>query len=97
MSQTTPDLVAPVQITLDADTRELLAAHVDSGRFPSFEAAIAALVSDNALNEAEFDTADLSWAKSYVDEGLADLAAGRVRPASAVHAALRHRFGSSEG
>jgi predicted transcriptional regulator len=86
-----------MQITLDSEVCDLLAAQVDSGRFPSIETAIAALVRDDAVGDVALDAADLSWAKPLVEEGLADLVAGRFRPATEVHAALRQRFRASEG
>jgi predicted transcriptional regulator len=86
-----------MQITLDAEVRDLLAAQVDAGRFPSIEKAIAALVRDDAVGDVALDAADLRWAKPLLEEGLADLAAGRHPPAAEVHAAIRQRFRASEG
>jgi predicted transcriptional regulator len=83
-----------MQIELDAKVYRLLAEQVGAGRFPSVEAAIAALAEDDALRAADLEAADLSWAKPYIEQGLRDVAEGRMRPAAAVHAALSERFRS---
>jgi hypothetical protein len=86
------DMESGMQNDLDSDVYQLLARQVGVGRFPSVEAAIAALARDDALREAELDAVDLSWAKPYVDAGLKDVTEGRTRPAAAIHAALSARF-----
>ena len=80
-----------MNIRLKPDTEEWLKAQVAEGRFESVEDAIEALVIDDRLH-ATLNEEDLSWAKPYIDEGLADLEAGRVYPAEQVHAELRARF-----
>jgi predicted transcriptional regulator len=80
-----------MNIRLKPDTEEWLKAQVAEGRFESIEDAVESLVMDDRL-EAKLADEDLSWAKPYIDEGLADLEAGRVYPAEQVHAELRARF-----
>ena len=80
-----------MNIRLKPDTEEWLKTQVAEGRFESIEDAVEALVLDDRL-QAKLNDEDLSWAKPYIDEGLADLEAGRVRPAEEVFAELRAKF-----
>jgi predicted transcriptional regulator len=76
-----------MDIRLKPDTEEWLKAQVAEGRFGSVDEAVEALVAD-----ARLDAMDLSWAKPYIDEGLAAIEAGDVIPAEQVHAELRAKF-----
>jgi predicted transcriptional regulator len=85
-----------MNIRLKPDTEEWLKAQVAEGRFSSVEDAVEALVADDRA-QAELDATDLSWAKPYIDEGLADIEAGRTVPAEQVYAKLRAKFSGSRG
>jgi predicted transcriptional regulator len=52
---------------------------------------------EGRLNQEALDHADFSWAKPYIDEGMADLEAGRVYPAEQVHAEIRAMFVRPKG
>ncbi len=86
-----------MNIRLKPDTEEWLKAQVAEGRFESIEQAVELLLEDSRLNQEILDKTDLSLAKPYIDEGLADLEAGRVVPAEEVFAELRKRFVRSGG
>jgi antitoxin ParD1/3/4 len=65
-----------MSITLTAEQQALLEACVARGEFPSIEDAARQLI-DERLNECAVEEKDdLSWAKPYVDEALAELARG---------------------
>jgi predicted transcriptional regulator len=81
-----------MNIRLKPDTEEWLKAQVAEGRFESVEDAVEAFIEDGRLAQEALDKADLSWAKPYIDEGLADLEAGRVVPAEQVYAEIREMF-----
>jgi predicted transcriptional regulator len=49
------------------------------------------LVADDRAR-AQWADDDLSWAKPYIDEGLAALERGDVVPAEEVHAEIRAKF-----
>ncbi len=83
-----------MNIRLKPDTEEWLKAQVAEGRFESIEEAVEIYVAEGRLAQAALDNADLSWAKPYIDEGLAALDAGDVVPAEQVYADLRARFRS---
>jgi hypothetical protein len=84
-----------MKIELSHEVVRLLEGQVALGRFPSVEAAVAALALDDAAAQADLDHADLTWAKPFIAEGLVDLAAARTRPADEVHSELRARFAKS--
>lgn len=84
-----------MNIRLKPDAEAYLAAQVASGRFTSLEDAVDALARDDQAARAELDATDLSWAKPFVDKGLADLAEGRTISAVELHAELRGRFPTS--
>lgn len=81
-----------MNVRLKPDTEEWLKEQVANGRFESLEQAVEALVDEDRINQAILDRTDLSWAQPYIDEGLADVEAGRVIPAEKVFAELRSRF-----
>ena len=81
-----------MNIRLKPDTEEWLKAQVAEGRFESVESAIEAYVTDGRAAEEQLDAMDLSWTKPYIEEGLADAAAGRVYPAEEAFAELRAKF-----
>jgi predicted transcriptional regulator len=85
-----------MNIRLRPDTEEWLRAQVAEGRFKSIEDAVEMLVVDARLNQSILDSQDWSWAKPYIDEGLAALEAGDVIPADEVYAELRARFSRSK-
>ena len=78
-----------MNIRLKPDTEEWLKTQVAEGRFSSIEDAVEMLVVDAKLNQAILDNQDWSWAKPYIEEGLADIEAGRTIPAEEVHAEMR--------
>ena len=64
-------------ITLTPEQEAWVAAHVESGDFPSVEAAVRQLL-DERIAERALEEDDLAWAKPYVDEALADVESGKV-------------------
>ena len=62
-------------ITLKPEQEAWLKAHVAAGEFASVEEA-ARLLIDERIADREFDNDDLSWAKPFVDDGLAALDRG---------------------
>jgi predicted transcriptional regulator len=81
-----------MNIRLKPDTEEWLQAQVAEGRFESIEQAVEIYLDESRRDQEELDTADLSWAQPYIEEGLADLEAGRVHPAEEVFAEIRAMF-----
>ena len=81
-----------MNIRLKPDTEEWLKAQVAEGRYKSVEDAVEMLVVDARLNQSILDSEDLSWAKPYLEEGLADIEAGRTTPIEKVHAEMRALF-----
>jgi predicted transcriptional regulator len=81
-----------MNIRLKPDTEEWLKAQVAEGRFESIEDAVEALVAEHQITQAELDASDLSWAKPYIDEGLAAIEAGDLVPAEEVHRELLARL-----
>ena len=71
-----------MNIRLKPDTEEWLKNQVAEGRFESIEQAVEILLEE---------------AQPYIDEGLADLDAGRVHPAERVHAEIRAMFVRPKG
>ncbi len=55
-----------------------LNAHVACGDFPSVEDAVRQLLDERIAERATEEGDDLSWAASYVNEALDDVAQGRV-------------------
>ena len=86
-----------MDIRLKPETEEWLKAQVAEGHFVSVEDAVESLVIEHQLTQAQLDSADLSWAKPYIDEGLADIEAGRTVPAEQVYAEFRAKFSRSRG
>lgn len=80
-----------MNIRLKPDTEEWLKAQVAEGRFESIEDAVEALVEDDRIHAKLLDE-DLSWAKPYIDEGLAAAERGEVVPAEEVYAEIRAKF-----
>jgi antitoxin ParD1/3/4 len=80
-----------MNIRLKPDTEEWLKSQVAEGRFESIEEAVEMLIVDDRL-QAKLNEADLSWAKPYIDEGIAALERGDVIPAEEVYAELRAKF-----
>lgn len=62
-------------ITLKPEQETWLKAHVIAGEFASIEEGARQLI-DERIADREFDQDDLSWAKPFVDEGLAALDRG---------------------
>lgn len=81
-----------MNIRLKPDTEAWLKSQVEEGHYNSIEEAVEVLVAEERLNQEALDKADLSWAKPYIEEALADLEAGRVYPAEQVHAELLGRL-----
>jgi Arc/MetJ-type ribon-helix-helix transcriptional regulator len=80
-----------MNIRLKPDTEEWLKAQVAEGRFESVEEAVEVLVADDRV-QAKLNEEDLSWAKPYIEEGLAAIEAGDLIPAEEVHAEIRARL-----
>ncbi len=78
-------------IHLKPDLQVILEAEVASGRFLSIEEALEAAVRGLA-GEAQDD---LSWARPYLAEAEADVAAGRTRTHEKVWARIEERIGRS--
>jgi predicted transcriptional regulator len=85
-----------MNIRLKPDTEAWLKSQVAEGRFHSIEDAVEVLVADDRV-QAKLNESDLSWAKPYIDEGIAALEAGDVVPAEQVYAELRAKFSRSRG
>jgi antitoxin ParD1/3/4 len=81
-----------MNIRLKPDTEKWLETQVAQGHFESIEDAVESLVVEHQMKQAELDAADLSWAKPYIDEGLAAIEAGDVIPAEEVHKELLARL-----
>jgi predicted transcriptional regulator len=77
-----------MNIRLKPDTEEWLKAQVAEGRFESVEEVVEVLVEESRSNQAALDSADLSWAKPYLEKGLAAIEAGDLIPAEEVHEEL---------
>ncbi|PTS73898.1 hypothetical protein DBR17_17605 [Sphingomonas sp. HMWF008] len=85
-----------VMVAISEAAKARADALVLSGRYESIEHAIEAGLSQLDLEDDEVDLDALSPEdRAAVEEGLADIAAGRVIPAEQVYAELRARFGSS--
>jgi predicted transcriptional regulator len=80
-----------VNIRLKPDTEQWLKTQVAEGRFESIEDAVEVLVAEDRMTQAELDATDLSWARPYIEEGLAAIEAGEVVPAEEVHRELLAR------
>ena len=77
-----------MNIRLKPDTEEWLKTQVAEGRFESIEDAVEVLVAEDRITQAQLDAADLSWAKPYIEEGLAAIESGDLIPAEEVHREL---------
>jgi predicted transcriptional regulator len=86
-----------MNIRLKPDTEEWLKAQVAEGRFESIEQAVELLLEDSRLSQEVLGATDLSWAKPYIEEGLAALEAGEVVPAEEVYAERRARSSPARG
>ncbi|MBV8766562.1 MAG: hypothetical protein JOZ66_16765 [Hyphomicrobiales bacterium] len=64
-------------ITLTPEQEAWVTAHVERGEFTSIEAAVRQLV-DERIAEIALEEDDFTWAKPYVDEGIAALQRGDV-------------------
>ncbi len=65
-------------ISLSPEQRAWLKAHVERGDFRSIEEAALQLIDERIAERMIEDGDDMAWAKAIVDEGLADIAAGRT-------------------
>ncbi|MBV8770445.1 MAG: hypothetical protein JO094_16305 [Hyphomicrobiales bacterium] len=65
-------------LTLTPEQEAWLAAHVASGDFASTEDAIRRMIAAGMVERAELEQDDLTWAKAYVDEAIADVERGEV-------------------
>jgi antitoxin ParD1/3/4 len=61
-------------ISLTPEQHAWLKAHVERGEFRSIDEAARQLIAERMAEEGD----DLAWAKPYVDEALAEVAAGKV-------------------
>ena len=78
-----------MNIRLKPETEEWLKTQVAEGRFESLEDAVEVLVAVDRSEQERLDAMDWSWAKPYIEEGLAAIEAGDVIPAEEVHAEIR--------
>jgi len=81
-----------MNIRLKPDTEAWLKSQVEEGRYTSIEEAVETLVTEDRESQEALDSADLSWAKPYIEEGIAALEAGRTVPAEEVYAEVRALF-----
>jgi antitoxin ParD1/3/4 len=65
-------------IFLTQEQQAWIEAHVQRGEFESVEDAVRQLIDERIAGRAIEEGDDLSWAKPYVDEALADVARGNV-------------------
>ncbi len=65
-------------IDLTAEQRTWINAHVARGDFASVEDAIRQLIDERIAERAAEGQDDLAWAKSFVDEALAEIAGGDI-------------------
>jgi len=79
-------------ITLTREQEERLEAEVAAGRFASVEEAVRLAVADFLQ---PLDTADLSWAKPYLDEARAQAARGETVTLDEFNAHVEKRLGES--
>ncbi len=79
-------------IHLKPDLEAILRAQVAAGNFASIEEALEAAILGLAADAQEPD-GDLSWAKPYLAEAEADIAAGRTVGHEDVWARINQRFG----
>ncbi len=78
-------------IELNPKIEALLKAQVKAGRFRSVEEAItAAVLGVPVLEDA---LGDLSWARPFIEEAEADIAAGRTYSEDEAYAELERRYG----
>lgn len=73
----------------------VLQAQVDAGNFPDVEAALEAAIlalEDAASGNDDIDHEDLDWTKPYIQEGLADAAAGKTHSSEEVRAFIEQRL-----
>ena len=67
-----------MSITLTPQQQAWLRDHVERGKFPSIEEAVRQLIDERIAEVAAEESDDLAWAKTYVDEALADVVRGDV-------------------
>ena len=79
--------VYEMQVTLNKEQETWLKEQVALGRFSSPDEAV-----HEALSLLKEDVSDLSWAKPYVDEALAEFDRGEGMPAEQVYAELRDKI-----
>ena len=65
-------------ITLNPDQEARLRTRVESGDFASVEEAARQLIDEALAERALEESADMAWAKPYVDEALAEVERGEV-------------------
>ena len=78
--------VHDMQVTLTKEQEQWLKEQVALGRFSSPDEAV-----QEALSLLKEDVSDFSWAKPFVDEGLAELDRGKGIPAEQVYAEVRKK------
>lgn len=79
-----------MHVELKPKIAAILQAQVAAGHFETIEDAVTAAVL--GIGPDYDDTGDLSWAKPYIDKGLASLARGETVPHEQVWAELKARF-----
>jgi hypothetical protein len=80
-----------MHVELKPKIAAILQAQVAAGHFDTIEDAVSAAVLGIGPDH-DGDPGDLSWAKPYVDKGLASLARGEGVPHDQVWAELKARF-----
>jgi antitoxin ParD1/3/4 len=67
-----------MSVNLTPEQEAWLSAHVARGEFPSLADAVRQLIDERIAERMAEENDDLSWARPYVDQALADVAGGNV-------------------
>jgi len=78
MVATLHDKLTSMTISLTPEQQAWLKAHVERGEFRSIDEAARQLIDERMAERMAEEADELAWAKHYVDEALADVAAGKV-------------------
>ena len=78
-----------MDIRLTPETEKWLRDQVAQGRFSSIDEAIEVLIREDRAAQSAIDEADPTWARPYIERGLADIEEGRTVSSDEVHAGIR--------
>ena len=69
-----------MEVRLNADQEKWIRKQVANGRFPSIEEGVRVIFAffRHELDEKPYGAGDLTWAKPYIDEGLAAIERGET-------------------